>query len=50
MFIPNATIDVNTSLKNGVIGQMWEVGDWGSQIVGGGRLGFKMCGRWAIGG
>ena len=36
--------------ENGLIGQMWEVGDWGSKIVGGGRLGVKMCGRWEIGG
>ena len=24
---------------------MWEVGDWGSTIAGGGRLGVKHCGR-----
>ena len=26
------------------------MGDWGSKIVGGGRLGVKNCGRWEIGG
>ena len=26
------------------------MGDWGSKIVGGGRLGAKNCGRWEIGG
>ena len=38
--------------------KLWEVGDWGSGIVGGGRLGVRncvrlgiqICGRWEIGG
>ena len=30
--------------------KLWEVGDWGSKNVGGGRLGVKNCGRWEIGG
>ena len=29
--------------------KLWEVGDWGSKIVGGGRLGVKNCGRWEMG-
>ena len=29
--------------------KLWEVGDWGSKFVGGGRLGVKICGRWEIG-
>ena len=29
--------------------KMWEVGDWGSKFVGGGRLGVEICGRWEIG-
>ena len=34
----------------GIGGQkLWEVVDWGSKIVGGGRLWAKICGRWEIG-
>ena len=46
-------------IKNGFNGKLWEVEDWGSKIVGGGRLrskfvgggrlGVKICGKWEIG-